>query len=190
MRSSFAIHALHHFFCGEVFQRVFRNIRTLSHSRFKLCPAYLKEIPCSHTDVLQQASSQPFLTWDRLHVAVQLAEEAVAPLPSAWVIHPCHHHARRLASCLKQNNPVKLVSAASSAGACSCVHRSPGTRPCTLVIQYLASSVSRVVLFVSSERDSRHAPPQKHVISALVQMGVSTPCERRYQDQTLSPRGC
>ena len=42
------------------------------------------------------------------------------------------------------------------------------------------------VLFVSSERDCRHALPQEHVISALVPSSVSTPQDRRLKDPTPS----
>ena len=57
-------------------------------------------------------------------------------------------------SCLKQRNPVHLVSGGTSSVFCSC---GPSTQPCTLVIQDLAQQCGpRVVLFVS-ERDSRQA---------------------------------
>ena len=53
----------------------------------------------------------------------------------------------------KQRNPVPFVSVGISTSASSCVHRSPDTQLCTLVIPDLASSASRVVLFVSLDQD-------------------------------------
>ena len=117
-------------------------------------------LPRGRTRALLQALSHPFLTRDGLQVAPQLAEEAVAPLPSAWVLHPCPHHPTCLSELRTQRNPVKLVSAGTLSGACGCGHRSRGTEPCTVVIQDLPNSVS--ARSVALERDFRPALAQEH----------------------------
>ena len=79
-------------------------------------------------------------------VAVQQAKEAVAPLPVVWVLHPS----------------VATVAAWD-------------TELCILVIPYLASSASRVVLSVSLERDFLHVLPPEHVTSLSVLQTVPPP---------------
>ena len=128
----------------------------------------------------------------------------MAPLPSAWVLHSGPHHMSR--ELRTQRNPVKLVSAGTLSGACGCGRRSWGTKPCTVVIQDLATSVS--ARSVALEPDFRHAPAQEHWPFAFCSTGcVSTGVSfsvalerdfrhalaRRFQDPgsaTLSPLGC
>ena len=78
---------------------------------------------------------------------------------------------------------VKLASTDTLPGACSCVHRCPGTQPCSLVIQDLASSVSRDVLSLFGTDALAMLFHKRHGPSTLVQQDVSAPRERRFQDQ-------
>ena len=76
------------------------------------------------------------------------------------------------------------------------IEKLSGTRFCLQLIRCLMlrpwqpGLPTGCVLFVSSERDCRHALSQEHVIPALFPSSVSTPQDRRFKDPTPSPLGC